>query len=127
MIPLAQRPTPLHRLHRLSAAVGAEIYVKRDDLTGFGLSGNKVRKLERLVAEAEAQGADTLLTTGGVQSNHCRATAVAARQRGLRPHFPQVHIPGQAVPGKRSLERGIHRERRPPEAERNCTDVRRRR
>lgn len=82
---LARLPTPVHPLPRLSAAVGAELWVKRDDLTGLGLSGNKVRKLELLLAEALARGATTVLTTGGIQSNHCRATAVAARQLGLRP------------------------------------------
>jgi D-cysteine desulfhydrase len=82
---LARLPTPVHRLDRLSALLGLDLWVKRDDLTGFGLSGNKVRKLEHLFAEAEDQGADTVLTTGGIQSNHCRATAVAARQRGLEP------------------------------------------
>ncbi len=80
---LARIPTPLVPLERLSRALGAEIWCKRDDLTGIGLSGNKVRKLEFLLAEAKAQGADLLLTCGGIQSNHARATAVAARQLGL--------------------------------------------
>ncbi|MEZ4317260.1 MAG: D-cysteine desulfhydrase family protein [Myxococcota bacterium] len=84
-VSLSRLPTPVHRLDRLSAELGIDLWVKRDDLTGFGLSGNKVRKLDFLFAEAEAAGADTVLTTGGIQSNHCRATAVAARQRGLRP------------------------------------------
>lgn len=82
---LARLPTPLHRLERLSRACGAEIWVKRDDLTGFGLSGNKVRKLEYLLEAAVAEGADTVLTTGGIQSNHARATAIAARMLGLEP------------------------------------------
>lgn len=64
-------------------APGPWIYVKRDDETGADLSGNKVRKLEFLLAEALAQGADIVLTCGGIQSNHCRATAVAARRVGL--------------------------------------------
>lgn len=80
---LARLPTPLEPLHRLSQSVGAEVWVKRDDLTGFGLSGNKVRKLEWLLADAVQRGADIVLTTGGLQSNHCRATAVAARRIGL--------------------------------------------
>lgn len=84
-VSLARLPTPVHRLDRLSARLGLDLWAKRDDLTGLGLSGNKVRKLEHLFAEAEAAGADTVLTTGGIQSNHCRATAVAARQRGMRP------------------------------------------
>jgi len=82
---LATLPTPLERLDRLSAAWGGPaIWVKRDDLTGFGLSGNKVRKLEYHLAAAQAAGADTLITTGAAQSNHCRATALAAARVGFR-------------------------------------------
>lgn len=84
---LARLPTPLHPLKRLSRELGAEIWVKRDDLTGFGLSGNKVRKLQLLLADAVGKGARHILTTGGIQSNHCRATAVACRQLGLVPHL----------------------------------------
>lgn len=84
---LARLPTPTEHLTRLSAALGVEVWVKRDDLTGFGLSGNKVRKLDGLLAQAQARGATDLLTTGGLQSNHCRATAVAARRLGLTPHL----------------------------------------
>jgi len=61
------------------------LWIKRDDLTGFGLSGNKVRKLEFLLAAAIHQQAKAVITCGGLQSNHCRATAVAARQLGLEP------------------------------------------
>ena len=82
-VPLARLPTPLEPSPRLGAAMGLELLYKRDDLTGLELSGNKARKLELLVADAEAQGADTLVTCGGVQSNHCRATAFAASRRGL--------------------------------------------
>ncbi len=84
-VSLARVPTPLERAPRLSEKLGVELWVKRDDLTGAALSGNKVRKLEYLFAEAEAQGADTVVTCGGEQSNHCRATAVAAAQRGMTP------------------------------------------
>ena len=80
---LANLPTTLQRLPRLSAQLGVNLLLKRDDLTGAALSGNKVRKLEYSFAEAERQGANVILTTGGVQSNHCRATAIVARQRGL--------------------------------------------
>lgn len=80
---LAMRPTPLERMRRSSARLGTELWVKRDDLTGSTLSGNKVRKLEYLLADAEAQHADVILTCGGDQSNHCRSTAIAARQRGM--------------------------------------------
>ncbi len=81
-LPLAQLPTPLERLPRPGFPL--ETWFKRDDLTGAALSGNKVRKLEFLFAEARAQGADTVVTCGGEQSNHCRATAVAAAGLGLR-------------------------------------------
>jgi D-cysteine desulfhydrase len=94
---LARLPTPLVRLDRASAVLGLELWVKRDDLTGFGLSGNKVRKLERLLGEAVARGCDTVLTTGGLQSNHCRATAVACRELGLAPVLLLRGEP-QAVP-----------------------------
>lgn len=80
---LAGLPTPLMRLDRLSAAWGGPaIWVKRDDLTGFGLSGNKVRKLEFHLAAAEEARASTVITCSAAQSNHCRATAVAAARVG---------------------------------------------
>jgi D-cysteine desulfhydrase len=80
---LARLPTPLEPSPRLGARLGLELLYKRDDLTGLELSGNKARKLELLVADAERSGADVLVTCGGVQSNHCRATAFAAAKRGL--------------------------------------------
>src|SRR5262245_7272847 len=82
-VPLALAPTPLEPLPRLGKHLGVELLVKRDDLTGVPLSGNKVRKLEFLLAEAQARGADTVITCGGAQSNHCRATAIAARRLGM--------------------------------------------
>jgi D-cysteine desulfhydrase len=81
---LACAPTPIEPLPRLSQALGVELYVKRDDLTGFAESGNKVRKLEFLAREALDQGADTLITVGALQSNCCRATAAVAARLGLR-------------------------------------------
>jgi D-cysteine desulfhydrase len=83
-IDLAQLPTPVRAAQKLSAELGVELLFKRDDLTGSTLTGNKVRKLEFLIADAIDSGADTLVTCGGEQSNHCRATAVAATERGLR-------------------------------------------
>ena len=81
---LAVRPTPLQPLRRLSALYGGpRLWVKRDDLTGSVLSGNKVRKLEFSLAEAFAQGCDTIITCGGLQSNHCRVTALLCAQLGL--------------------------------------------
>ncbi len=82
--PLAHLPTPVEEMPHLSAALGGpRLLVKRDDLTGLALGGNKTRKLEFLVAEALAHGAKTLITAGAIQSNHCRQTAAAARRAGL--------------------------------------------
>lgn len=81
---LALTPTPLQEFPRLREAWGGpHIWVKRDDLTGFGLSGNKVRKLEFHLAAALEAGADTVITCGAFQSNHCRATALACARFGL--------------------------------------------
>ena len=80
---LAHTPTPLQPLTRLGQRLGKELYVKRDDLTGCALSGNKIRKLEFVLADALADGADWVLTCGKVQSNHARATALAAARLGL--------------------------------------------
>lgn len=84
-LPLAHLPTPLEPAPNLSTALGGPtILIKRDDLTGLALGGNKTRKLEYLVADAKRQGATTLITTGSTQSNHCRQTAAAARVSGMR-------------------------------------------
>lgn len=83
-VSLANLPTPIYKLERLTKYLGGpEIYIKRDDFTGSEISGNKVRKLEFSAAEALSRGADVLVTCGGIQSNHCRATAVAAARLGL--------------------------------------------
>ena len=83
--PLAQLPTPIERLERLSRELGGpELLIKRDDQTGLALGGNKTRKLEFLVGHALEQGADTLVTAGAAQSNHCRQTAAAAAKAGLK-------------------------------------------
>jgi D-cysteine desulfhydrase len=76
-------PTPLHKLERLSQWAGRDIYIKRDDTTPLAMGGNKLRKLEYLAADALAQGADTLVTAGAIQSNHVRQTAALAAQLGL--------------------------------------------
>ena len=81
--PLAQLPTPIEFLASLSFDLDHQVWVKRDDLTGLELSGNKVRKLEYLVADARAKGSDMLITCGGAQSNHARATAMVASNMGL--------------------------------------------
>jgi D-cysteine desulfhydrase len=83
-VPLAYLPTPIERLDRLSKRLGGpEIWIKRDDQTGLATGGNKTRKLEFLAADALAQGADHLVTTGAPQSNHARQTAAAAARLGL--------------------------------------------
>lgn len=78
-------PTPVQKLENISRLLGTQVYVKRDDLTGLGLGGNKVRKLEYLLADAKAQGAEVVFTTGGAQSNHAMLTAAAARKLGMTP------------------------------------------
>ncbi len=82
-IRLANLPTRIEKLNRLSKELGKNIYVKRDDETGTEISGNKVRKLEYSVAEALSRNCDYLITCGGIQSNHCRATAAVAAKLGM--------------------------------------------
>jgi D-cysteine desulfhydrase family pyridoxal phosphate-dependent enzyme len=83
-VSLAALPTPVQELPRLSRALGRTLWIKRDDLTGLALGGNKTRKLELLCADALEHKADTLITCGAPQSNHCRQTAAAAAKLGLR-------------------------------------------
>jgi D-cysteine desulfhydrase family pyridoxal phosphate-dependent enzyme len=98
--PLAHLPTPLEEAERLSKRLGVRILIKRDDQTGLAMGGNKARKLEYLIADALSAGADTVITTGGSQSNHARMTAAACRLAGLDCYLV--------------LDRGIH-----PEAQGN--------
>jgi L-cysteate sulfo-lyase len=87
-IHLAHLPTPLERMDRLTAALGGpEIWIKRDDCTGLSTGGNKTRKLEFLMAEAQAQGADMVMTQGATQSNHARQTAAFAARLGMACHI----------------------------------------
>jgi D-cysteine desulfhydrase len=81
---LGHLPTPLQRPERLAEALGIDLYVKRDDMTGGAEAGNKIRKLEYLLAAALQEGADCLVTCGGIQSNHARATALLGASLGLR-------------------------------------------
>ena len=92
--------TPIEKAHRFSEALdGPDIYIKRDDLLGLSAGGNKTRKLEFLVADALAQGADTLITCGAVQSNHCRLTLSAAVKEGLKCRFVlEERVPGSFDP-----------------------------
>ena len=85
-IPFASAPTPVEELNRLRDALGGgpRLLVKRDDTIGFAFGGNKVRKMRLVAADAMANQADTLITCGGVQSNHARVTAAAAARLGLR-------------------------------------------
>ncbi len=85
---LAHLPTPLEKMDRLSKALGGpEIWIKRDDCTGLSTGGNKTRKLEFLMAEAELAGADLVMTQGATQSNHCRQTAAFAAKVGIPCHI----------------------------------------
>src|SRR5512141_3007440 len=82
-LPLADYPTPLHFLPHLSEQLQRIIYLKRDDEIGPGGGGNKTRKLEYLLAEAQQRGMHKVATFGGLQSNHARITAAAARRHGM--------------------------------------------
>jgi D-cysteine desulfhydrase len=104
-IELAQAPTPLLKLERLSAEIGVEIWVKRDDLTGLLETGNKIRKLEFLVGEALAQNADTLITCGTLQSNCCRCVAAVAARLGLRAVLALKGEPPAEYDGNLLLDR----------------------
>ncbi len=86
---LGALPTPIDEAPRLRDAIGmgARLVIKRDDALPFGFGGNKVRKLTLVAADAESRGFDTLITCGGVQSNHCRATAAAAARMGMACHI----------------------------------------
>jgi 1-aminocyclopropane-1-carboxylate deaminase/D-cysteine desulfhydrase-like pyridoxal-dependent ACC family enzyme len=82
--PLAHLPTPIETLNGLTRYFdGLQLLIKRDDLTGLGMGGNKTRKLEYLLADALKQGCKTLMSSGAVQSNHCRQVAAAATKAGL--------------------------------------------
>ena len=85
---LAALPTPMTKLERFSESLdGVTVWVKRDELTGLEVSGNKIRKLEFSIAQAQIEGCDTLITCGGLQSNHCRATAILGARLGMKVHL----------------------------------------
>jgi len=105
-VSLAHLPTPIERLERLEKVFeGPEIWVKRDDLTGIGKTGNKVRKLEFLCAAAQRETAEVLITCGGIQSNHARATAVAASKLGMKSHLVLRDSTGGDVDGNLFIDR----------------------
>jgi 1-aminocyclopropane-1-carboxylate deaminase/D-cysteine desulfhydrase-like pyridoxal-dependent ACC family enzyme len=99
-------PTPLHPLPRLSDQLGVPVLAKRDDLTGAGLGGNKLRNLEFLIADALAGGCDSLVTGAGPQSNWTMLAALAARRHGLDPHVV-IYGDGAADEGNMRLHRWI--------------------
>jgi L-cysteate sulfo-lyase len=115
---LLEGPTPVQRLSRLSSALGeVEIFVKRDDLNGLGGGGSKIRKLEFLIGEALARGADTIVTVGARQSNHARLTAAAAARAGLKcelvltrvvPRFDEDYIENGNILLDRLLGAHVH-------------------
>lgn len=84
-IPLAVLSTPIQKLENISRLLNTNVYIKRDDLTGIGLGGNKARKLEFLLADAKRKGAEVVFTTGGAQSNHAMLTAACAKKLGMEP------------------------------------------
>lgn len=105
-IPLAFLPTPLTQVPRLEAAIGGpKLWIKRDDLTGLGFGGNKIRGLEFLLADALAQGADTFVTGAGPQSNSVRATAAVAAHAGLSMVAIYSGTPPEKVEGNYRLIR----------------------
>jgi D-cysteine desulfhydrase len=104
-VELAYAPTPLLKLERLSAELGVELWVKRDDLTGLLETGNKIRKLEFLVGEALAQRADTLITCGTLQSNCCRAVSAVAARLGLKALLALKGAPPAEYDGNLLLDR----------------------
>ncbi|WP_045859980.1 D-cysteine desulfhydrase family protein [Teredinibacter purpureus] len=104
-VSLAQLPTPFRPLDRISRAIGGpRIWIKQDDRTGSADTGNKLRKLEFVVAQALSEGCDTLITCGGVQSNHCRTTALVAARMGLKAHLILRGDPSASIDGNLLLD-----------------------
>lgn len=103
---LGHYPTPVEDATALrdELACGPRLLLKRDDAISFGFGGNKVRKIEMVAARAQADGADTLITTGGVQSNHCRVTAAAAAKLGMRCLIVANGTPPQRLSGNALLD-----------------------
>jgi D-cysteine desulfhydrase family pyridoxal phosphate-dependent enzyme len=99
-VSLIQAPTPLHRLERASEKLGLDLWIKRDDLTGFAFGGNKGRKLEYLIADALAQGADSVVSCGSIQSNFIRQLGAACACYGLKCGAAVMHLPFSEGIGK---------------------------
>lgn len=98
-------PTPIHQLKNISSNLGINLYIKRDDLNGLGLGGNKIRKLNYLAADALEKGCNVLLTYGGVQTNHGRLTAAVAARLGLKCCLVLTGAPPQIATGNLILDR----------------------
>ena len=113
-LPLAVAPTPVEEMTRLRAVLGGgpRLLVKRDDSIGFAFGGNKVRKMRFVAADALAQAADTLITSGGVQSNHARVTAAAAAKLGLHCILVVNGAPPDEPTGNALLDRLLGAEMR---------------
>jgi 1-aminocyclopropane-1-carboxylate deaminase/D-cysteine desulfhydrase-like pyridoxal-dependent ACC family enzyme len=134
-VPFAPDPTPVEEMTRLRAAIGGgpRLLVKRDDAIAFAFGGNKVRKMRLVAADALRSGADTLITCGGVQSNHARVTASAAAKLGLRSVLVANGVAPERPTANALLDRLVGaevryvptREARAIEMERAATDVRR--
>ena len=105
-VSLAHYPTPIEEVARFRAAIlsAPRLLIKRDDAISFGFGGNKVRKIEMVTARARADGADLLITTGGVQSNHCRVTAAAAARLGMRCVIVANGTPPERLSGNALLD-----------------------
>jgi len=99
-VPLCVLPTPIHRLHRISEHLGSDIWIKRDDLTGFALGGNKGRKLEYLMAEAVALGSTAVVSCGASQSNFVRQLGAAAQMCGMRCVVATMDAPYESIDRK---------------------------
>lgn len=110
-VPLTFLPTPLESLPRLSATLGGPtLWVKRDDMTGLALGGNKARKLEYLLGAAKAEGATVVMTTAGAASNYLRMTAAAARKAGMRPVLFMRGTGQEPIQGNLLLNRIVNAE-----------------
>lgn len=104
---LAILPTPLHRLNHISETLGTEVWIKRDDLTGFALGGNKARKLEYLVADAIAHHANEIVTCGALQSNFIRQLGAACSAFGIHCTAVVMDLPFNEVPVEAALGRSL--------------------
>ncbi|MBI3683642.1 MAG: D-cysteine desulfhydrase family protein [Acidobacteria bacterium] len=131
---LGHYPTPIEKLPRLRAALGnaPKLCIKRDDCTGPGFGGNKVRKLEYVLAAAQAEGADTVITCGGEKSNHCRVTAMLAARLGLECVLALNRASHEAKPASLAIGQWVgarivsveRREQRAPAMERMAAELR---